>query len=382
MSSENPQNLPSRDRSSSENTLTRLVKTPAWLTRKIKIVVRQTWRQPGKVFNNRWTTITSFVAIFGGFFADQIGTGYIIVSGVLLILLGIGVWQEASKIEFYTKRQTSLPIVFNITNSTDSKNALRLLFNVIEDEPQEQNHRQNLAKYLNIVEEDLIFEYNGNIFDPEPLKDFLKISRYKIERLKTRTPKSTAFEIAYIGPIAVAILVGTLFANDEVRLFKHNKSSGNYSPIIKIDSREHKQHIQNYEKFSVVQSTSANINPGQPFDNLVVAINASSHKVNMQSACQSYQGDIDIIHLQAKNNGTIKDHEDWLQYVREIYKVLNEAQQNSYKEIKLVYSMPVILGLALGIATQNYWPIHLTHYDSDTGNYKNVLKMNDISYYF
>lgn len=382
MSSENPQNLPSRRQSSQKSVLTRLANSPVWLIQKVKKVISLTLKQPGKVFNNRWTTITSFVAIFGGFFADQIGTGYIIVSGILLLLLAIGVWQEASKLEFYTKRQISLPVVFSITNAADSKNALRLLFNVIEDDPQEQNHRQNLAKYLNIVEEDLIFEYNGNIFDPEPLKDFLKISRYKLERLKTKTPKSTAFEIAYIGPIAVAILVGTLFANDEVRLFQYNKSSGNYSPIIKIYSREHKQHIQNHEKFSVVQSTSANINPGQPFDNLVVAINVSSHKVNMQSACQSYQRDIDIIHLQAKNNGTIETHEDWLQYVREIYKVLNDAQQNSYKEIKLVYSMPVILGLALGLATQNYWPIQLTHYDSDTGNYKNVLKMNDISYYF
>ncbi|MEC4803004.1 MAG: hypothetical protein SAJ12_09750 [Jaaginema sp. PMC 1079.18] len=107
---------------------TRWGNSPTWLTQKAQKVILQAVKQPGKVFNNLWTTITSFVAIFGVFLADQVGTGYIIVSVILLCFLGIGVWQEASKIEFYTKCQISLPIVFKITNSADSKNALSLPF--------------------------------------------------------------------------------------------------------------------------------------------------------------------------------------------------------------------------------------------------------------
>ena len=77
--------------------------------------------------------------------------------------------------------------------------------------------------------------------------------------------------------------------------------------------------------------------------------------------------------------GTITSDEDWLQYCREIFKVLNDTQQH-YDEIRLLYSMPVSLAIAVGIAAQNYWNIMLTNYDSATNTYRDLIKLNQIRY--
>jgi hypothetical protein len=43
--------------------------------------------------------------------------------------------------------------------------------------------------------------------------------------------------------------------------------------------------------------------------------------------------------------------------------------------------MPVALAIAIGIATRNYWNILLTNYDSQTGEYLPLIKLNDVSYH-
>ncbi|MFB2875676.1 SAVED domain-containing protein [Floridanema aerugineum] len=67
------------------------------------------------------------------------------------------------------------------------------------------------------------------------------------------------------------------------------------------------------------------------------------------------------------------------QYCREIFKVLHEAQQH-YTEIKLVYSMPVSLAIAVGMTIQHFWNVKLTNYDPKTETYADLIKMNEIIY--
>lgn len=339
----------------------------------IKYVISHTMKNPGAVVSNPLTGITSIIAMFGGVLADQFGAGYVIVFVLALCTFVAGVWNESQKSKIYQSEAIPLPIVLNISNPANSVNALNSLFDLIEKKEKYHNHRQDITKYLNIVESDLIFNYQGDIFEIDRLKDFLKITKHNLEKLKAHTPRNTTLYLAYIGPISVAVMIGTLFGTDGVKIFQYNKSSDSYYPVIQVSDRQLKETIQAFQKFEVERP------PSPTTENVVVAIDASGHKVNTKEPGLKTYGD--LIHLGSINQGTISSEEDWLQYCREIFAVLNETQGN-YKEIKLVYSMPVALAIVLGMALQNYWNIILTNYDKTTNTYQNVIKTNKVTYYF
>ena len=68
----------------------------------------------------------------------------------------------------------------------------------------------------------------------------------------------------------------------------------------------------------------------------------------------------------------------WIRYIQEIFHILNKLQ-TEYEEIKLVYSIPVSIGLGIGIAIQNYWHVLLTNYQQ--GEYKDLIYTDEIQYY-
>jgi hypothetical protein len=168
--------------------------------------------------------------------------------------------------------------------------------------------------------------------------------------------------------------VGTLFGTDGVRVFQYNKSSDSYYPVVEISDRRLKEDIIEFEKFE------RTLLPATKTQNKVcVVVDAASHKISLEDSAIKNYGD--IIYLKSKTSGTIQADEDWLQYSREIFKVLNIAQQQGYEEIKLVYSMPIALGILVGMATQQYWRILLTQYDQQTQSYRDLFALNDFSYY-
>jgi len=340
--------------------------------RQSKIAIASVIRDPGMILNNPFGVIASIVAMLGGLIADQFGFGYLFVFIPALLLFIAGIWSEAGKIALYQKEWIPLPIVINISNPASSENALNSLFNLIEKDEQFRGHRKNLAEYLKILPNDLIFNFRGDIHVQENLKDFLKITRYDLERLKAKTPKNTTIYLAYIGPVSVGILVGTMLGLESLKIFQYSKSSESYYPAISICDRRIKEDIDQYEKFEVDL-------PEKQHSKVTVAIDAASHNIRLQeSSIQTYG---DVIYLKTRSAGTIDRDEDWIQYCREIFKALNYAQQN-YDEIRLVYSMPYTLGVAIGIAVQNYWNVMLTNYDSQTSSYRDLIKLNDIRYYF
>jgi hypothetical protein len=260
--------------------------------------------------------------------------------------------------------------VIKIANPADSNKALQSLFNIIETENKYKDHKNNLDQYLNVSETDLIFNYSCDIYDQEMLKTFLQILRYNLEKLKKKTPQNTIIYLAYIGPISVAIMVGTILATEGVKIFQYNKSSDSYYPVVEISDRKLKEDIKEYEKFERVVTEK-----GQ--DRVTIAIDVSSHKINLND--QSIENYGDLIYLKSKGSGTIEKNEDWLQYSREIFKTINIAQQKNYQEIKLVYSMPITLGILVGMAVQQYWPILLTQYDNST--YRNLINLQEFKLY-
>lgn len=140
--------------------------------------------------------------------------------------------------------------------------------------------------------------------------------------------------------------------------------------MVEISDRKLKEDIKEYEKFERVVTEK-----GQ--DRVTIAIDVSSHKINLND--QSIENYGDLIYLESKGSGTIEKNEDWLQYFREIFKTVNIAQQKNYQEIKLVYSMPITLGILVGMAVQQYWPILLTQYGNST--YRNLINLQEFKLY-
>jgi hypothetical protein len=337
---------------------------------KLKNVFNNFCQSPYNIFFNPVTNIVLAIAAIFAPIADRFEQGHYLVFIVTLVFIIIGIWLESQKYDLYKHQAIPLPIVVKIANPADSNKALQSLFKIIETENKYKDHKNNLDKYLNISEADLIFNYSCDIYDQEMLKAFLQILRYDLEKLKKKTPQNTIIYLAYIGPISVAIMVGTILATEGVKIFQYNKSSDSYYPVVEVSDRKLKEDIKEYEKFERVVTEKGK-------NKVTVAIDVSAHKINLND--ESIENYGDLIYLKSKGSGTIEKKEDWLQYSREIFKTLNIAQQKNYQEIKLVYSMPISLGILIGMAVQQYWPILLTQYENST--YKDLINLQDFKPY-
>ncbi len=317
------------------------------------------------IFSNIYTQIALVFAAFGGLVSDQIGSGYLVVILVALGVIAYAVYDEIKNKKIYEQKNIPIPIIFNISNPANSKNALSSLFEILNKEY--PDHKKNLKKYFNIIENDLVFEYGGDIFDEKRFIDFLKITKHDIKKLETQTPQNIHFHIVYIGPIANAILVGTMLGTEGITLYQYNKSSDSYNIALEIKGREYKDHIK---EFKIIKKETT----GEIKDSVTVAIDLASHKVALGRL------DRPIVHLQSTIGATIKDSKDFIRANQEIYTVINELQQNT-SHIRLVYSMPTTVAILLGMSVQNYWDIEVTQFSD--GEYKTVIKhLNEIKYYF
>lgn len=344
------------------STVSRLVKMVSQLTNTDTLL---------DALSNPYSALAGVIATVGTFVVESLEQGTLVLLGVTVAILLFGVYQEARKAAIYRHGAVPLPVVINVSNPARSENALTTLFSVIERDPRFRRHRKNLAQYLQILPADLVFEYRGDIHNASRLQVFLQLTRHDLERLKAKLPTETVIHLAYVGPASVGILVGTLLGVDGVVLYQFTKSSNRYHPVIEVSDRRLKENITGYEKFEVQipEPTQARV---------TIGIDVSSHKINLNAPSIETYGD--VMYLKSHSMGTIELEEDWAQYCREIFAVLNYAQQN-YQEIQLVYSMPVALAIAIGIATRNYWNILLTNYDSQTRQYRPLIKLNDVSYY-
>ncbi len=330
-------------------------------------------KNPIAIVTNPYASLTSALVMFGALLADRFGSGYGILFALALLIFLFGIWNELRKTNLYEHEALPLPIVINIANPARSDDALRSLFQIIEKDARYQNHRSNLEQYCAIQSSDLMFDYKANIYDAERLKDFLKITRHNLEKLKVKTPRNTVLCLAYIGPSSVGILVGTMLGTDGVKIFQYNKSSDSYHEVISIENRKLKESIDQFTRFDIEFPSQ------KSHENVTVAVDVSSHKIKRNEVSIQTYGD--LIYMASRNYGTIDLAEDWLAYSQEIFAVLNLAQ-NTYAKIRLVYSMPVSLAVALGCALQNYWPIMLTNYDPEMTSYRDVIYINEIRYFF
>lgn len=327
------------------------------------------------IMENPYTNFAAVVAGICGLLAAAFSIkGTLVVFVIAIIIVIAGILIEARKYKIYTQETLPLPIVINIANPANEYDALNSLLNLIEKQPRYANYKQDIDKYLGLKEQDLVYKYTGDIMDQPRLISFLQITKKLIEKVKEKTPQDSIIYLAYIGPISVAWLIGSMLQRESMIIFQRNRQTNGYDSVMEVTDRVLKDKIENFEKFTIQEKIS-----NSPQANLTIAIDTASHKIKLNNPEIEQYGD--IIALENANSNTIKDDEIWLQYVKEIFHLLNEKQKQ-YKEIKLVYSMPVSLAIAGGIAIGDFWNIMLTNFNRDTQSYDDLIKINQVKYYF
>jgi hypothetical protein len=321
------------------------------------------------ILSNKFAQIATILAVPIAFIADYINSplAYLGAFLVVILLFIFAYFDESKKEKLYNQKNIPIPIVFNISNPANSNSALGSIFdNLDKNYP---DHKKNLKKYLNIIESDLVFKYDGDIFDEKRFVDFLKVTKHDIKKLESKTTQNIHFHIVYIGPIANAVLIGTMLGTEGITLYQYNKSTDNYTISMEINSREYKEHIDEFKiiKKSILGDISS-------ASSVTVAIDLASHKVSLAKLQEP------VIHLESTIGATLHKPEDFIRANQEIYAVINELQQQD-RHITLAYSMPTTIAILLGMGIQNYWDIELTQFND--GEYKSVIKqLNSIKYYF
>lgn len=168
----------------------------------------------------------------------------------------IGIAIEAKKYKIYTENALPIPVVINIANPADSLDALNSLFNLIQSRTQYRNYRENINKYLSITESDLVYKYEGDIFDRDRLEDFLKITKHDLERVKRKTPQNSIFYLVYIGPISVAFPIGSMLAREGMQLFQRTQNNNSYQCVMEVKDRSLKEDTPEFEKLTLLTSAA------------------------------------------------------------------------------------------------------------------------------
>lgn len=326
------------------------------------------------LLSNGYGMVAAMVGLAGAPLFDLLANSsvwfYAIFFGIIGTLLFLGYIEEKERKTFYTTQLIPIPIVIKVGEGTDTKVALTQLVKIIETDHRYENLLQNLSQYFSIDTDELTFEMNCDIFNEQKILAFVQIIRDRLNLIDKRMKENVIYHIAYYGRPSVGLAVGSIFSRDGLCIYQKNDHSKTFDMVAKIDSRRYKEKMEQFEKYTVLESLD------NSFDPLLVVINSASHNVNTNASMLS--GYRNKVIITANTNGTINVKEDWTLYAQEIYNIINEYRF-SYSQITLAHSMPEAIAVIVGMAIENYWNITIMQYkDNDQIP---VYSMNNIRYY-
>lgn len=326
------------------------------------------------MFDNNYINTAGLLALVLSPVADGLGGGeyfwYLFV--VLFLLFLFGLFDEYRKNKRISCETVHIPIVIKIDDGPDPKYVMKNILEQIEQRYKMSNYEETLKRYFAINLEACIFEYGGSVYDFDRVMSFARIIRYAILGIEKLLKGRVKFHIAYYKRPGIGLLLGTIFRTEAVVVYQNNDFENRFYPVADITSRAYKERIERFSRYS----TEKNITDMQN-KTLLIAIESASHKINLNAeSLQKYKNKI-LIRL--RQNGTIPYEDSWVEYASEIYNVINQAQ-TEFKAISLAHAMPEAIAIVLGMAIENYWNIDILQYDD--GDYKFLLNMQNIKYYF
>ncbi len=316
--------------------------------------------------------ILSLILGFGLDSVDKTEYFFWAATAIGIVLIGISI-DVYLKRKLYNTDTLPIPIVINVDSELKVKHVLKNLFKEIEKNTQFKHLRRNLKHYKNIVEDDLVFTYTGDLKDKEKMISFIQIIKYQIRKIKESTPNKVEFHVAYYKKPAFGIFLGSIFSEEDIVVYQKNQDQDVFDKVAEFSKRNYTKDVKYFRKFEkkiLEQDDSSNT--------LLVGVKATSRDINFNA--DSLKDFKNIIYLRAKHDGYIDPHdEDWVLYAREILTLLNEAQ-TQYKHITLVHAMPEALAVILGMGIGHYWPLMITQYVGS--NYIDIMRTDEVKCYF
>ena len=327
-----------------------------------------------RLLENTLLQISMLAAGFGGLLSDAyLGReGFYITFTLSFILFIWAIYDEYKRQQFYIKAIIPIPIVISVDDAKPLNVIFTSIIQEIEKDKQFVGIEKHLRNYFNLSREELTFEYKGDLYDNQRLISFLQIIRYSLNSIESRMDNHVQFHVAYLRRPAIGIALGSMFRSDGIVIYQNNDYQDRFNKVATIDSRQYKEKITHYKKFERIESLK------QPEENsLLLVIQLSSHNVTYTH--KAFEHLSNRVILQSKGNGTISLDEDWVRYAQEIYNTINDLRMH-YNKITIAHSMPEAVAIILGMALENYWEIEITQYDNE--DYKQVIMLNSINYYF
>jgi hypothetical protein len=297
---------------------------------------------------------------------------YIIAFAIAVVTFVIAYYDVSKRRKLYKTEILPIPIVIAIDPNEKPKYVLNNLFRNLEAKSEFKDLKKNLKRYRNIIEDDLIFNYNGDLYDKERLISFIQLIKYQITKIKESTGNKVQFHLAYYSRPAYGFYFGYAFAQEDLVVYQQTPDKDAFEAVVNLQDRTYKNSVNEYKKFHIEK-----LKEDQNSDTVLFAIKASSHNIKFNSP--SLQKYTNIVSMVANHDGTIQKNEDWVLYAREIFTQLQELQ-NKYKHVVLVHNMPESLAIIVGRATGNFWNTMITQYDR--GEYKNIMQLDEIKCYF
>lgn len=313
-------------------------------------------------------------AIITGFALDSLGkTEYFSWAAKIIVVVLLYVAYEVyTERKMYKTKVLPIPIVVNINSDITGEYALNSLFEEIEKNSKFKNLKANLKKYRNIIEDDLVFTYKGDLYKKEEIITFMQIIRYQVRKIKENIPNQVEFHLAYYKRPAYGIFLGYVFEEEDLVIYQNKTNHDSFYKVAEIDNRDYKNVVSEFQKFNIKY-----LKQDENSEQLLIGIKASSHNINFNT--EGLKDYTNVISIEAKHSGTIQPEEDWVLYVREIFTVLNE-EQTKYKQITIAHNMPESIGVILGMAVGHHWRLLITQYDK--GDYIEVMRTDELDCYY
>ncbi|SFV67239.1 hypothetical protein MNB_SM-6-1462 [hydrothermal vent metagenome] len=333
------------------------------------------------VFSSSYGIASTAIAGFGGLFADAIAgkDGFIATLIISLTILAYGFYKEMKIAKLYKNEIIPIPVVISVDDNTPLDILFKeLVASIARYDKQYEALDQKLWSYFGIAKERLLFKYDGDMYNHDRLVSFLQIIRHELNNVQQLLENQVQFHILFLRRPAIAMAVGSMFRTDGIVVYQNSDHDHKLNRVAKIDSRKYKEHLETLQHFKL----SKELNNLQSKE-LLLVIQISSHKVNIKH--KALRGFSNVIQMHSLYNGTLPPDDAsyqkdfWVENAQEIYNIVNEYK-NSFESITILHSMPEAIGIILGMSLENYWDINILQYDA--GDYKSVVRLNKIKYYF
>ncbi len=334
-----------------------------------------------RVLSSTYGILATTVAGFGGLFADAFfgKSGFIVTLAVALLLLLIAFVKERKVQQLYANETIPIPVVVSVDDSTPIEIHFKaLLTRIAEEDSRFEGLDKKLESYFNISEQMLTFKYDGEMYDRARLISFLQIIRYVLNDIQRRLDNKACFHLFFLRRPAVGVALGGMFRTDGIVVYQNNDYSNTLDKVAKIDSRKYKEKVSDFKHFKIMKKLK-----DKKERDLLVAVQISSHTISLEHP--SLRKFKNVIALESVRNGTLPTDDEsfkndlWVEHAQEIYNIINQYK-GEFDTITLVHSMPEAIGVILGMALENYWNINV--YQFDRGEYRNVINLQEIKYYF